>query len=86
MISFDYPSSLLSLSAIRDILTDKPLAIETTEKKPLLPLTDNEQLLGEKIIPTEGKTKPLSIEEQIHQQTSIQEKSDKKVNKDENEI
>ena len=86
MISFDYPSSLLSLSAIRDILTDKPLAIETTEKTPLLPLTDNEQLLGEKIMPTEGKTKPLSIEEQIHQQTSIQEKADEKVNKDENEI
>ena len=85
-INFDYPSSLSSLSAIRNILTDRPLTIKVVKKTPLLPLTDNEQSSEEKSIQKKVMTKPLTLEEQIHQQTIIQEEADEKANKGEDEI
>jgi uroporphyrin-3 C-methyltransferase len=86
MINFDYPSALSSLSAIRNILADKPLTIKTAEKTPEPPLTNNAQVLIDENVQKEAIAKPLIIEEQIHQQTTIQEKADDKENKNEDEI
>lgn len=87
MISFDYPSILSSLSAIRNILTDKPLTIKTAEQTSSSPFNDNEQVLvEEKSVQKEVIAAPLTIEEQIHQQTTIQEKADEQANKNEDDI
>ncbi|MCJ8319447.1 MAG: uroporphyrinogen-III C-methyltransferase [Colwellia sp.] len=89
LISYDYPSTLSSLSAIRNILADQPIAIkrltaptETPDKQTTVK-KEQKQLAP----PTqESAPKKQSIEEQIHQQTTIQEQADEKSKLDEGEI
>ena len=94
LISFSYPSTLSSLSALRNILADTAIVIrkpeviskETTQVAP----NDEKQTTIEKeqleaITSPEGESK-RSIEEQIDQQTTIQEKADEKSKQDEGEI
>ncbi len=84
MISFDYPSTLSSLSAMRNILADKPIAVRAG-KKMISPLKiDNskkpEVNRVEKSATKANDTKEstLTIEQQIQQQTTIQENADEK--------
>jgi len=89
LISYDYPSTLSSLSAIRNILADKPIAIKqqaaTTENTDKQTTITTEQ---KQIEPSaqESDIKKQSIEEQIKQQTDLQEQADKESKVDEGEI
>jgi len=90
LISYDYPSSLSSLSAIRNLLTDKPIVTKIQKKLPeevpdkQAPVKKEQEQIEP---PTqESAPKKQSIEEQIQQQTTIQEQLDKESKQDEGEI
>ncbi len=86
LISFNYPSDLSSLSAIKNILTDNPLVIKKAENTPLLPAVNKEQSSAKEISPKESAENSLTIEEQIHKQTTLQQKADEKLNTGEDDI
>lgn len=94
LISYNYPSTLSSLSALRNILVDKPVTITKPVKIPevttqVTPNDEKQTTIEQE--PLEAITSPeekpkRSIEEQIDQQTTNQEKADEKSKQDEGEI
>ena len=79
LVSFDYPSTLSSLSALHNILDDRPIFNNTSFKPLVDPVkpSSNEQ---EKAQKEEDKTAPskLTLEEQIQKEKAIQKEADKK--------
>ena len=90
LISYDYPSSLSSLTAMRNILTNNRQTINTPIHNRPIPLsTPDNTLEGQQKVDRAEPTKKvikLTIEQQIHQQTTIQEQADKTKNEDGDEI
>jgi len=81
LISFDYPSTLASLSGIRNILADRPIAFKKREKS-VIKTTSGNKVVADKEVNKEAveqPEQPLTIEQQIQKQTIIQEKADEKV-------
>ena len=79
LVSFDYPSTLSSLSALHNILDDRPIFNNTSFKPlvdPVKPSSDEQ----EKAQDEEDRTSPskLTLEEQIQKEKAIQKEADKK--------
>ena len=85
-ISFDYPSDLSSLSAIRHILSDKPPVIKKTKNTERVPAVNKEHSSREEMS-VKGSAEPRStIEAQIDKRTGLQQKNDEKLTTGEGDI